>query len=415
MTDNKKAIFFLRHNNDIDHIVPVLYKWLSTENISTDVIITTKQSLLNDFRIEQLRQFKNVRIFHINDFFKKHTLPYWFNYFYFRDDTQADRFIKKFSFVRKKVDKSIKKIADKIFKDMKEGFVAFDWTTTYFVNSMINIAKNKGFTTISLPHGDAPYLNYMIAKNAFNYSCLDSYEPLKIFDYVVVPNIHFFKRYEKYMDKDRIKILGSPRYCDEWMKIMSKFTPEFKLEGSEDKLKIVFFLRNTAFPIFWEEFVRTIKLIMQFPDVYMVVKHHPRSTASRRLTKRLIDFYPEIEENIGKNLKFIYGKENSSSLLNWADLVMDMGTSTTWEAVKIEKPVLMPEYLHANYSTIAYYFKESEIKFKDQLYDTIKKFVENKNMKFYNEQEREKFIREVIDVPDKKVLERYVDFLKSCL
>ena len=37
----KKAFFFLRHNNDIDHVTPVLYKWLSTENIPTDIIITT--------------------------------------------------------------------------------------------------------------------------------------------------------------------------------------------------------------------------------------------------------------------------------------------------------------------------------------------------------------------------------------
>ena len=45
----KKAVFFLRHNNDIDHIVPVLYKWLSTENVPTDIIITTKQDFLEDF------------------------------------------------------------------------------------------------------------------------------------------------------------------------------------------------------------------------------------------------------------------------------------------------------------------------------------------------------------------------------
>ena len=67
----EKAIFFLRHNNDIDHITPVLYKWLSTEKISTDVVITTKRSHLNDPRINYLRKFPQVRIFHINDFFKK--------------------------------------------------------------------------------------------------------------------------------------------------------------------------------------------------------------------------------------------------------------------------------------------------------------------------------------------------------
>ena len=75
----------------------------------------------------------------------------------------------------------------------------------------------------------------------------------------------------------------------------------------------------------------------------------------------------------------------------------------------------MPEYLHANYSTVAYYIKASEIKHKDQLYDTIESFVKNKKRKFYNEADRKRFIKEIIDVPDKKILERYVKFLKSCL
>jgi len=38
-----KAFFFLRHNNDIDHITPILHKWLSTEDISTEIIVTTNR------------------------------------------------------------------------------------------------------------------------------------------------------------------------------------------------------------------------------------------------------------------------------------------------------------------------------------------------------------------------------------
>ena len=51
----------------------------------------------------------------------------------------------------------------------------------------------------------------------------------------------------------------------------------------------------------------------------------------------------------------------------------------------------------------------------DQLYDTIESFVKNKKQKFYDEKDRQRFIKEIIDVPDKKILERYVKFLKKCL
>jgi len=412
---HKKAIFFLRHNNDIDHMTPVIYKWLSTENIPTDVIITTQRSFLNDYRINYLRQFKQVRILHINDLFKKNSLPYIFNSHYFKDDTRYDEFFSKYPFLKRKVDKTIKKIADEIYKGMDKGFIAFDWITTYFVTQLIKIAKDRGFTTISLPHGDRPYVSFLETIDVLDYSGLNSYEPMKIFDYVVVPNELNKKRYEKFIEPDRLKILGSPRYCDEWMKIISKYVPPFEIKESENKLKIVFFLRNTGYPIFWDEVVRTIKLIMQFRGVYLIVKHHPRNRNAKRLTRQLIGKYPEIKQDFDKNLKIIYESANSGSLLNWADLIIDIGTSVTWEAVKKGKPVLMLEYLYANYSTIAYYMKSTEVKCRDELYNVIEKLLKDKNFKFYDEKERKRFIKEVIDVPDKYVLERYCEFLKSCI
>ncbi|MCK4416141.1 MAG: hypothetical protein KAU84_03220, partial [Thermoplasmatales archaeon] len=68
---SKKAFFFLRHNNDIDHSVPVLYKWLTTENIPTDIIVPTSRELVNDERIQFLKQYKNANIYYIGDLFKK--------------------------------------------------------------------------------------------------------------------------------------------------------------------------------------------------------------------------------------------------------------------------------------------------------------------------------------------------------
>ena len=243
-------------------------------------------------------------------------------------------------------------------KEQKDGkiglkIVVFDWTSIYFTQKIVEISKSKGFTTISLPHGDRPHYSLLETNEALNYDCLKSYEPMKIFDYIVLPNELNAKRYERFISPEKLKVLGSPRYCQEWMKILPNFIPEFKDDKGKGKLKIVFFLRNMGYPIFWDEVGRTIKLIMQFENIYLIVKHHPRNRDAKGLTNRLLTKYPELKQNLNNNLKFMYENVNSSSLLNWADLILDIGTSVTWDALLQNKPVLMIEYLSANYSTFS--------------------------------------------------------------
>ena len=231
--DKTKLFFFLRHNNDIDHMVPVIYKWLSKENTSVDVILTTKRQYLNDYRINILRKFKNVKITYITDLFKKTSLAYFFNVFYYKFDSRWDKLIGKSPFFKKIADKAIKEIADKIYKNTKKAVVAFDWVTVYFVKQMIKYAKERSFTTVSLPHGDRPYISFFETLNSLNYGALDSFKKSKIFDYVVVPNKLCFERYDKHMSKDKIKILGSPRYSDEWLYIISEYIKPYNVKKSE--------------------------------------------------------------------------------------------------------------------------------------------------------------------------------------
>ena len=412
---NQKAFFFLRHNNDIDHMIPVIYKWASNENVPTDVIVTTSKDLLDDYRVKLLKKFKNVNLFYINDWYKSHTLTHLFFNKYFKYISESDKLIKKYRLVKRIANKAIKRFTKKLFKDVESAIVCFDWTDTYFVQQVLKAAKQKGFTTVSLPHGDRPYASRLELNEDLNYDVLTTYKTSDIFDYIVVPNKLVSERYEPFLDINRIKILGSPRYSDEWMNIIEKHIPEFDIKGSKNKLKIVFFLRNTGYPIFWDEVVRTFKLILQFDEIFLVVKHHPRATNAKKITNDLLANYSDVRDKVGKNLHFDFGKIKSESILKWADIVIDIGTSVTWSTVKQKKPVLMIEYLYANHSVIAYYMKSSEIKCRDDLYKTLESFLKNKNQKFYNEKERKKFIEDVIDYPDKKVLERYVRFLRKCL
>ena len=61
-----KALFFLRHYNDIDHITPIISKWIDSGH-SCDVVLIGSSRFRNDFRIRFLMGLDRVRVAHILD------------------------------------------------------------------------------------------------------------------------------------------------------------------------------------------------------------------------------------------------------------------------------------------------------------------------------------------------------------
>ena len=435
MTD-RKAIVFLRQYNDIDHIVPVLYKWCTMGGTSIHAVITTLPDYLDDYRINLLRQFQNCKIHFIEDFLSEGereekgkrrvgSQPSRISQFWparighrvlnkiFNPKAQVRSHPLSYPDPYFATPGFVERIFDSVFEREDKGIVVFDWIISVeFVKLVLQAAENRGYATVSLPHGDSPYYNLLENINDLNYGRMDNYRRNEtIFDYLVVPNKLCARRYDRWMGPDRLKVLGSPRYNDEWLGVISNLIPEYKTETGIDKLKIAFFLRPMDYAIHWDEVIRTIKLVLQFPEVCLVVKHHTR----KQSVSRLIQTYPELGASENSNLEFAFNDVHSGSLIKWADVILDLGTSATFEAVRRGKPVLAMEYMQANYLTISYYMSCCEMKCRDDLYDTIEAFTKNGTREFYAEEERHRFIKEVIGDPASDILEGYVRFLEGCL
>ena len=69
LLDNKKILFLLRAYNDIDHIVPIIYKMNSLEkDIDITVLIfNTENDFYFDYRLQFLNKL-NIQVLHIFDF-----------------------------------------------------------------------------------------------------------------------------------------------------------------------------------------------------------------------------------------------------------------------------------------------------------------------------------------------------------
>jgi hypothetical protein len=399
-----QGLFFLRHYNDIDHITPVMCEWMKSGHAASAIVYSMPE-YLDDYRLHFLRQFQQFSARYIDDFLSPATLS---GKRQIVDGPRTE--IPKDVRISELYDESV--IA-RIIDGTKPDVICFDWIMSTSAAAVpvaqraAKIARERSLPIISLPHGDSPHFNEMIAADDLNFAWRNIYSTGAIFDSVVVPNELCAKRYRPFMSDDRIAILGSPRYNNAWLQIIDGLTPTYEF-GPHDTLNIVLFLRSPQYPIFWQEVVRTIRMITQRPGVKLVVKHHTRPAGSDPLKP----FYDELEQSPISNLRFAFDETHSGCLLRWADVVMDVATSVSFEAVKANKPVLAMEYLHAGYSTIARYIPSTEMRCRDDVLEMLAKFATRGTNAFYRKRDRLHFMDEMIDVPDANVLPRYVNYLE---
>lgn len=303
-------------------------------------------------------------------------------------------------------------LLNRSFGDYNQGVVAFDWIErnsvicVEWVEVVVAIAKNRGLGTVSLPHGDSPHASQLIRRGERFKEPDVTFSAATIFDRVVVPNEMCATRFRPFMAENQLAVLGSPRYCEEWLKILAGLMPPSPLVRSDSRLKIVMFLRKANFTTFWEEVGEVVHMIAQFPGVEMIIKPHTRSGWKQSLTK---------DSSIRQlpNVRVAGDDAHSVHLMNWSDVIIDLATSVVFEAVRAKKPVLAADYLIAARSAVAYYMPETELKCRDDVYEHINNFLENGCGSFYVEEHRQRFLKEMLDFPDADVLPRYVGLLEQ--
>lgn len=417
-----KALFFLRHYNDIDHVTPVVHQWIQSGH-QCDVVLIGSAQFRNDFRVKYLGRLQGVRIAHMKELFSP--IDYWKWRLQMLILTRNVRRIKVIGRLAEKLAERFDEkqreplwrhtagfLLDRCFGNENKGVVAFDWIErnsvicVEWVEVMIAMAKERGLGTVSLPHGDSPHYSQLIRRGERRVEPDKTFSAATIFDKVVVPNELCAIRFRPFMTENQLAVLGSPRYCEAWLKILSGLMPPSPLTRSDSKLKIVMFLRKANFTTFWEEVNEVVHLIAEFPEAELIIKPHTRSGWKQSLTK---------DSSIKKlpNVRVASDDAHSVHLMNWADVIIDLATSVVFEAVREKKPVLAADYLIAARSAVAYYMPETELKCRDDVYEKIKYFLANGCGDFYVEAHRQRFIKEMLDYPDANVLPRYVALLEE--
>jgi hypothetical protein len=419
-------LFCVRHFNDIDHITPIVWK-MKQENYPVAVYcINPKYDIDDDYRLNFLREQGVIVDSIYNAFDQKlnavhQAMRYLFQFF------SADRKESNFRGPEKKSPLSnVRQITAGImgrllYEITRMGFYQTDWAKSvleqsdaqalcfdhimpsrYVVNVLLRAAKEKSIPTLALPHGVYLYTNKF---NKARFSPGQRFYKFNRFDYVIVQN-HLRKDVlvGSGIAKEKIIVLGSARFCGEWMAQNKKILPRVieSTGRNPERLRVVFMPSKPRCKIDVERMHNTIDLLANLSGIEAVVKPHTRIGREAHL----------FDDMQLPNVSHVL----TSELCEWADVVLIIGSSVITEALMQGKPVLYLKYLHAN--TMLFeecgacwtVHNEAEL---EQALESLRK----QSMSVpYGDENVNRFLSEVVfgGQNNRDVLRDYVKFIVNC-
>jgi hypothetical protein len=417
-------IFFIREFNDIDHMTPVIWKMAKNNYPVSVYCFNPEYDLKRDYRIAFLRK-NGVRIRYIFDECNQVLGPMHFinrtvskACFALTDYVERlPTFLSKLLFPFKK---RIKNYGKNLFRSARSKFYDHSWALSILeetdakvicfdhvkpkrpiVRVFVEAANEKAIPTIALPHGVFIYTNRFVRIG----SAEDSrYDKFNRFDFIVTQNQLRKEVLAKAgVDADKIAVLGSARYCSEWMAQNRKIIPRMikARHVPPGKLKVVFMTTRFAYRIDVDRMLKTFDLLSKTPDVEVVVKPHTRTGK---------------EASIYDDMPLANVADMSSvELCEWADVMLVIGSSILIESLELRKPVLYLKYLHENTTQYEEYGACWTVYDETELVEALSSLKNNIAELPYSEQAIDSFLTEIIygGRGARNVLEDYACFIKS--
>jgi hypothetical protein len=352
-------VFFIRAFNDVDHLTPIVWKMGQDKYPIAVYCINPEFDIQNDYRLDFLKKI-GIQVDYIYRAFDlqlgglHRLLCFLFLAFYALERRLSKGNQLKFPFfpnVFRKIGRQSYKLTRKKFYDThwahnilvksKVKALCFDWVNPkqFVVDVFLQAAQKLSIPTLSLPHGAYLYTNDVISYSTIEQGGLNdrTYDKYNQFDYIIVQN----QLYKDVMarsgvNKEKIIVLGSTRYCREWMQQNKKILPRIMkpTDAKVKKLKVVFMTTKTNYRINVEEMFKTFDALSEISGVECVIKPHTRTGKEAYLF-----------ENLSLPKAF---DVSSVELCEWADVVLVIGSSILIEALVQNKPVLYLKYLHEN-------------------------------------------------------------------
>ena len=347
-----RTAFFLRAYNDIDHIAPLIWKFIKKDE-NPIVIFHTDLDYQNDYRIKFLQSEGEVELMRDLDIDYVRFQQYYSGLFsrirnkiyYLKRDRKSflGKFYRKFKF---DCTKQMKFLIDNNITQC-----VFEWATPYIRGEIIEnyfiAAKGQGITTYCVPHG-CNMFTHSDVNEGYRKSVAEGVIPNQKdrdeYDYYVFQNPYRRDGFVKWgLNPLKTFAWGSVRWCPEWQKINQEICPEFKpKKDSKMKYKVIFMQYQSNYNINRDLIWLLLSSIAKDERIQLVIKDSTRQ-GTHYNSKDFINKYGKND-----NVEFVGNESNSPALIEWSDCVIAFGSSIGIEALCQGKPLINPHYLISN-------------------------------------------------------------------
>jgi hypothetical protein len=228
--------------------------------------------------------------------------------------------------------------------------VASEWSGAFgreMAEYVLRPANRMRLRCVSLPHGYIIWRNNEINKLEISLWEAEGKRPdfseRNIFSAYVVQNDDASRYYlARGISREKIRILGSARFCREWFSINYKLMEtDHLVQKKKAGLVVLFFVPDWEYNVDRQACLILIKNIAEKKDVSLLIKANTRGTGS--FSKKEL---AEIQDNV--NVTFPSMDQHSTALIKSADVVINFASSIGLEAILQGKPVCNPLYLNGN-------------------------------------------------------------------
>ena len=194
--------------------------------------------------------------------------------------------------------------------------------------------------------------------------------------------------------------LGSIRFCPEWMAVRQNRVRPYAHRGRDGARKLVFLLSQPAANSHWRAVEACLTLLGKQQNYDVVVKPH-----TRRFKKALNTLAPNIT---------IDTQSDSSSLIDWADIVLFWGTSMAIEGYMKRKIMLCADFCNANRIVFTLYNAGWILRCLDDLHAALAACETDSPEPHYAQSDIDAMLHNVVnDAQEGLVSDRYLAFLRE--